>query len=170
MQAGERVITVPQGPQLVNEIGTKFQRLPLFFGIRQLNGTSETVVQPNWKSEIQYGGPQTRTAYCLRLNSFHTWCHITDICSASIIAVFDRIVFFFFRCNFLRNKFIFITIRTWTLIKSIYGLASMVFRALLAETRLAISRRHMILFTIFLLRLSHEFQSNVAICKYFAYT
>jgi len=42
--------------QLVDEIETKFQRLPRCFGVKQSNEINENAVRPIQKLEIQYGG------------------------------------------------------------------------------------------------------------------
>ena len=53
------MVATPLVSQLVDEIGTKFQRLPHVFGVQQLNGSSLDAVRPNRKSEIQHGGPKS---------------------------------------------------------------------------------------------------------------
>jgi hypothetical protein len=50
----------PMASQLVDEIESKFQRLPHVFGVQQLNGSSLDAVQSNRKYEIQHGGHQNR--------------------------------------------------------------------------------------------------------------
>jgi hypothetical protein len=50
----------PPGSQLVDEIGTKFERLPYVFRVQHLSASSLNAVRRNRKSKIQLGCHQIR--------------------------------------------------------------------------------------------------------------
>ena len=57
------VDTTPLGSQLLEEIGTKFQRLPYVFGVQQLNRSSVNAVRHKPEVRIKDGGRHTGSTY-----------------------------------------------------------------------------------------------------------